>query len=74
MEFISKEVKRTGKRHISLRPRTKEAGKRGCTTLMQGITLIGAQRFMKNHRKELHDFATHIPKKSTEGTRTHVSM
>jgi PII-like signaling protein len=61
-------VKRKEERHKDLKPRSKEAGSISGTTLLQGITEIGTQRAMKNHRKALHEqLPTHIPKKSTEG-------
>jgi hypothetical protein len=56
-------------RHISLAPRSREAGNSSFTTLLQGITEIGAQRAMKKHIKALHEPTTHIPKKSTEGNK-----
>jgi hypothetical protein len=46
-----------------------EACNGSCTTLMQGITEIGTQHAMKNHRKARHELRTHVPKKSTEGDR-----
>jgi hypothetical protein len=51
----------------SLSPRSREAGNINYTTLVQGITRIGTERAMKNHRKMLHEVTTHVPMKSTEG-------
>jgi hypothetical protein len=57
--------------HNILSSWSKEAGNNNNNnnnnTLLQGITEIGAQRAMKNHRKAMHELKTHIPEKSTEG-------
>jgi hypothetical protein len=61
-------VNRKEKRHVSLRPRIREAGNINCTILMQGITKIGTLCSMNNPRIHvLHVLTTHISKKSTEG-------
>jgi hypothetical protein len=65
-ESTFKQFEKKENMHTILSPRSREEGNNRCTNLMEGITKIGTQRSMKNHKKTLHELATSIPKKSTE--------